>query len=62
MHDIKSLDEAREMVTRFAEHYRTHTIKEYVVGNRRVRQWLVMAAREQQLTPTSDAGGNLVRT
>ena len=61
MHNIRSLEETREVLGRYSEHHQTRTLKEYVVGNRRVRQWLVMAAREQQLTPTSDPGATLVR-
>ena len=55
---IKSLKDAREVVKRYAE-YPTETIKEYVAGNRRIRQWIVMAARELKLSPGAEAGGNL---
>ncbi|MBK6485891.1 MAG: PD40 domain-containing protein [Gemmatimonadetes bacterium] len=52
--DIKSLDDARHVATRYAEYYRTQTLKNYLVGDRIERQWLVMAAREKQLTPTAE--------
>ena len=58
-HDIKSLDDARAVVRRNSEHYQTLYIKEYLGGDRRLRQWLVIAAKEQGITPTTEAGGSL---
>jgi hypothetical protein len=54
--DIKSLNDARDVLRRYTEHYRTNTIKQYMVGDRKVRQWVVMAAQELGLTPTLEAG------
>lgn len=55
---ISSLDEARDVVRRYADHYNTQTIKQYLAGDRKVRQWVVMAAREMGLTPTTEGGSN----
>ena len=52
--DVRSLQDARDIATRYADFYRTQTIKNYLVGDRIQRQWLVMAAREKQLTPTAE--------
>lgn len=52
--DIKTLEDARNVATRYANYYKTQTIKNYLVGDRLHRQLLVMAAREQNLTPTSE--------
>jgi imidazolonepropionase-like amidohydrolase len=52
--DIRSLQDARDVATRYADFYKTQTIKNYLVGDRIQRQWLVMAAREKQLTPTAE--------
>ncbi|MGH7657343.1 MAG: amidohydrolase family protein, partial [Gemmatimonadales bacterium] len=52
--DIGSLDEARDVLRRYAEFYNTHTIKQYGAGDRKVRQWIIMAARELSLMPTSE--------
>jgi Tol biopolymer transport system component/imidazolonepropionase-like amidohydrolase len=54
--DIKSLDDARDVLRRYSDFYDTHTIKQYMVGDRKVRQWVVMAARELKLTPTLEGG------
>lgn len=54
--NIKSLDDARDVLRRYSDFYNTHTIKQYMVGDRKVRQWVVMAARELKLTPTLEGG------
>ena len=57
--NIKSLDEARDVVRRYADHYNTQTIKQYLAGDRKVRQWVIMAAKELGLTTTTEGGSNL---
>jgi len=52
--DVRSLQDARDIATRYADAYKTQTIKNYLVGDRLQRQWLVMAAREKRLTPTAE--------
>jgi Tol biopolymer transport system component len=54
--DIRSLNDARDVLRRYTEFYRTNTIKQYMVGDRKVRQWVIMASRELGLTPTLEAG------
>jgi imidazolonepropionase-like amidohydrolase/Tol biopolymer transport system component len=56
--NIRSLDEARDVLRRYSDHYNTKTIKQYLVGDRKVRQWVIMAARELGLTPTTEGGSN----
>ncbi|MCJ2178395.1 amidohydrolase family protein [Novosphingobium album (ex Hu et al. 2023)] len=51
---IGSLDDARRVLSRYSEGYRLSNIKEYRTGDREVRQWLAMAAREQHLMPTTE--------
>ncbi len=53
---IGSLDHARDVLRRYSEYYDTKTFKEYMSGNRRQRQWLIMAARELELMPTTEGG------
>ena len=57
--NIKSLDEARDVLRRYADHYNTKTIKQYLAGDRKVRQWVIMAAKELGLTTTTEGGSNL---
>jgi len=56
--NIRSLDDARDVLKRYSEHYNTKTIKQYLAGDRKVRQWVIMAARELGLTPTTEGGSN----
>ncbi len=53
---INSLDHARDVLRRYSDYYDTKTFKMYMSGNRRQRQWLIMAARELQLMPTTEGG------
>ena len=55
---IRSLDDARNVLRRYSDHYNTLTIKQYMAGDRKVRQWVIMAARELGLTPTTEGGSN----
>ncbi|MBA3559714.1 MAG: PD40 domain-containing protein [Gemmatimonadaceae bacterium] len=54
--DIKSLDDARDVLHRYTDFYNIHTIKQYMVGDRKVRQWVIMASKELGLTPTLEGG------
>ena len=56
--NIRSLDDARDVLRRYADHYNTQTIKQYMAGDRKVRQWVIMAARELGLTTTTEGGSN----
>jgi len=56
--NIKSLDDARDVVRRYSDHFNTQTIKQYLAGDRKVRQWVIMAANELGLTPTTEGGSN----
>jgi Tol biopolymer transport system component len=54
--NIRTLDDAREVLRKYSEFYNTETIKQYMTGDRRVRQLVSMAAREQHLMPTLEGG------
>ncbi|MBC7894692.1 MAG: PD40 domain-containing protein [Cytophagaceae bacterium] len=54
--DVTSADDAKEVMKRYSEFYLTETIKQYQAGDRRQRQWLAMAAKEQRITPTLEGG------
>ena len=56
--NIRSLDDARNVLRRYSDHFNTKTIKQYMAGDRKVRQWVIMAARELGLTPTTEGGSN----
>ncbi|MCS7082243.1 MAG: amidohydrolase family protein [Bacteroidetes bacterium] len=56
---IRDLEHAKGVLRRYADYYDTKTIKMYIAGNRRQRQWIVQAARELDLTPTTEGGLDL---
>ena len=53
---IRDLDHARDIMRRYSAYYDTKTIKMYMAGNRQQRQWVIMAAREQGIMPTTEGG------
>ena len=54
--NVSSADDAKEVMKRYSEFYLTETIKQYMAGDRRQRQWIVMAAKEQKISPTLEGG------
>jgi len=57
--DIDSLDEARDILRKYAEYYDTKTLKMYVAAPRKGRQYIIMAARELGLMPTTEGSLNI---
>ncbi|MGA8150093.1 MAG: amidohydrolase family protein [Terriglobales bacterium] len=54
--DFQSLDDAKAVVERYVKFYRTHYLKSYLVGNRKQREWMVMACKELGVMPTTEGG------
>lgn len=52
--DIRSLDDALNVVRRYHDYYGYNTIKQYLSGDRTTRQWMSMAARQIGVTPTTE--------
>jgi Tol biopolymer transport system component len=57
-YNVKSLDQARDILKQYSEYYDTKYIKMYMTGNRKQRQWIIEAAKEQELMPTTEGGLN----
>ncbi|MEM1134558.1 MAG: amidohydrolase family protein [Bacteroidota bacterium] len=55
-YNIKDLEHAKKVLKQYSEYYNTKTIKMYLTGNRQQRQWIIMAAKEQGLMPTTEGG------
>jgi len=53
---IRSYEHAVEVLRKYSEYYDTKTFKMYMSGNRRQRQWLIMASRDLGLMPTTEGG------
>ncbi|MHA7130657.1 amidohydrolase family protein [Algoriphagus namhaensis] len=56
MYNLKSLDQTKNILKQYSKYYNTQYIKMYLVGNRQHRQWIIMAAKEQKLMPTTEGG------
>ncbi len=57
--DFQSADEVDSVVARYKKYYRTNTLKSYMIGNRRQRQWMIEACRKNQVMPTTEGGLDL---
>ncbi len=57
--NFQSYKDAHAFLRRYKEYYRTPNIKSYMVGNRKQRQWLIQAAKDLALMPTTEAGHSL---
>lgn len=53
---LKNLEHTKKVLRQYSEYYNTKTIKMYLTGNRQHRQWVIMAARELKLMPTTEGG------
>ena len=47
-------DATRNFIKRYKEAYRTTTLKQYVAGDRIVRQWVAMASRNSASSSTTE--------
>lgn len=56
MYNLKSLEHAKKVLKQYSEYYNTKTIKMYLTGNRKMRQWIIQASKEQKLMPTTEGG------
>ncbi len=57
--DIQSKQDAIDVLIRYRKHYRTKNIKAYNTGNRSQRQYLIEAAKEVGIMPTTEGGLDL---
>ena len=54
--NISSQEQARTVMRRYAEYFDTKTLKMYMTGNRQQRQWVIQAAKELEIMPTTEGG------
>ena len=54
--NIGSPEQAESVLKRYSEYYGTNTLKMYMTGNRQQRQWIIQAAKNQHLMPTTEGG------
>ena len=54
--NISSPEQAESVLKRYSEYYDTKTLKMYMTGNRQQRQWIIQAAKNLHLMPTTEGG------
>ena len=57
--NFQSTEEVKGVLTKYRKYYGTHNIKSYVVGNRKQRQFMVEAAKELEMMPTTEGALDL---
>ncbi|RMH12360.1 MAG: amidohydrolase, partial [Gemmatimonadetes bacterium] len=54
--NIRDANHAKTVLRRYARYFDTKTLKMYMTGNRQQRQWIIDAARQLKLMPTTEGG------
>ncbi len=54
LEQLRDLDHAKKVLKRYSEYWHSNYIKMYVKGNRQTRQWVIMAAKETGIMPTTE--------
>jgi Tol biopolymer transport system component/imidazolonepropionase-like amidohydrolase len=57
--DFRTQQDAMDVISRYAENYRTHLIKSYMVGNREQRHFVLEACEKYKIMPTTEGGLDL---
>jgi Tol biopolymer transport system component len=57
--NFQSMEEVKGVLLKYRKYYGTHNIKSYIVGNRKQRQYMVQAAKELEMMPTTEGGLDL---
>ena len=57
--NLQSAKDAKNVVAKYAKYYRTKTLKAYLAGNRKQRQWIVEASKEHRIMPTTEGASSL---
>jgi Tol biopolymer transport system component len=53
---IRDTAHAKTVLRRYSDYYDTKTLKMYMTGNRQQRQWIIQAAKDLKLMPTTEGG------
>lgn len=58
MYNVRDSAHASNILKQYSKYFNTKYIKMYITGPRNVRQWIVKAAKDQGLMPTTEGGLN----
>lgn len=53
---IRDSAHAVQVLKKYSDYYKTNTLKMYMTGNRQQRQWVIMAAKQLGIMPTTEGG------
>lgn len=53
-YNVKDSAQAESILQQYSKYYHTKYIKMYLTGNRKQRQWIIKAAKNQQIMPTTE--------
>lgn len=59
VNDLQSVDDAADVLRRYKNYYGTDMVKSYLVGNRRQREFMVEAANNLHIMPTTEGAADL---
>lgn len=57
-YNIKDSAQAESVLKQYSKYFHTNYIKMYLAGNRQQREWIIMAAYNQKIRPTTEGGLN----
>jgi len=55
-YNLESLEHTKEVLRQYSDYFDTKSIKMYLVGSRKHRQWVIEACKELKLMPTTEGG------
>jgi Tol biopolymer transport system component len=55
-YNIKDSAQAESVLMQYSKYFHTKYIKMYLTGNRKQRQWIIQAAKNQSIMPTTEGG------
>jgi len=55
-YNIKDSAQAENVLKQYSKYFQTKYIKMYLTGNRKQRQWIIQAAKNQNMMPTTEGG------
>jgi len=55
-YNVKDSSQAEDILDQYSKYFHTKYIKMYLTGNRKQREWIITAARNQKLMPTTEGG------
>ena len=55
-YNVKDSAQAENILKQYSKYFNTQYIKMYLTGNRQSRQWIIHAAKNQKLMPTTEGG------